>query len=243
MKWLVWCDGRPLYLVTTAELTQRGSWKSTFRLVLLLTDRETTLGASGGPGETEDQREGRVNKQSTHKNTQQSDYCNGIFYMFWSVHSALTQFERVWYAVKLCMMVKSKHLKAAQLHLYPIIFTNRYKLNTSMSQILTVDITAQTLTFNLCFIIFTCIHTCPSNYMSNVELKGGKRSFLHQNAHWCGYKGGVSAFWRGGRVSCLPLSVSRNAYNKLKQEYRRVMFVHTHTCHIVVCSASQCGSH
>lgn len=82
MKWLVWCDGPPLYLVTTAELTQRGSWKSTFRLVLLLTDRETTLGASGGPGETEDQREGRVNKQSTHKNTQQSDYCNGIFYMF-----------------------------------------------------------------------------------------------------------------------------------------------------------------
>lgn len=38
----------PLYLVTTAELTQRGSWKSTLRLVLLLTDSRITLGASGG---------------------------------------------------------------------------------------------------------------------------------------------------------------------------------------------------
>lgn len=39
----------PRYFVITAELWHSGSWKWTLRLVLLLTDRWTALGGSGGP--------------------------------------------------------------------------------------------------------------------------------------------------------------------------------------------------
>ncbi|OCT62710.1 hypothetical protein XELAEV_18043800mg [Xenopus laevis] len=41
----------PLYLVTTAELTLRGSWKVTVSDVLLVIIRQTLVGASGAPGE------------------------------------------------------------------------------------------------------------------------------------------------------------------------------------------------
>lgn len=39
----------PLYLVTTAALTLRGSWKLTVRDVLLVTRRQTLAGTSGAP--------------------------------------------------------------------------------------------------------------------------------------------------------------------------------------------------
>lgn len=40
----------PLYLVTTAALTLRGSWKLTVSDVLLVTMRQTLVGTSGAPG-------------------------------------------------------------------------------------------------------------------------------------------------------------------------------------------------
>lgn len=40
----------PLYLVTTAALTLRGSWKLTVSDVLLVTMRQTLVGISGAPG-------------------------------------------------------------------------------------------------------------------------------------------------------------------------------------------------
>lgn len=46
-------DPVPLYLVTTAELTLRGSWKVTVSDVLLVTMRQTLVGASGAPGREE----------------------------------------------------------------------------------------------------------------------------------------------------------------------------------------------
>lgn len=39
----------PLYLVTTEELKHGGSWKLTISVVLLLTLKRTTDGASGAP--------------------------------------------------------------------------------------------------------------------------------------------------------------------------------------------------
>lgn len=55
---------RPLYLVTTAELTQSGSSKSTLKLLLLLTDRRTALGASGGSEEADRRWDGEKGERS-----------------------------------------------------------------------------------------------------------------------------------------------------------------------------------
>lgn len=55
---------RPLYLVTTAELTQSGSSKSTLKLLLLLTDRRTALGASGGSEEADRRWDGETGERS-----------------------------------------------------------------------------------------------------------------------------------------------------------------------------------
>lgn len=55
---------QPLYLVTTAELTQRGSSKSTRKLLLLLTDRRTALGASGGSEEADGRQDGETGEWS-----------------------------------------------------------------------------------------------------------------------------------------------------------------------------------
>lgn len=43
----------PLYLVTTAALALRGSWKLTVRDTLLVTMRQALVGTSGAPGTEE----------------------------------------------------------------------------------------------------------------------------------------------------------------------------------------------
>ena len=79
----------PLYLVTTAELTQRGSWKSTVRLVLLLTDRETALGASGGPKETE-----HMSRGTDGVNTSRLR-CNASYYDHYNDAVSISEMENV----------------------------------------------------------------------------------------------------------------------------------------------------
>lgn len=64
---------RPLYLVTTAELTQSGSSKSTLKLLLLLTDRRTALGGSGGPEGADRRRDGETGERSAGREGSRAD--------------------------------------------------------------------------------------------------------------------------------------------------------------------------